>query len=169
MVWNRHLYNTSLYNAGREEAGALIRSIISAHTGPHIQAVVVGEGGTSFISDFTITEGAVTKPPTQFKFPDLKAFIRAYQTQSPREDNLSIHLLNTFIFAFAFKDLPACIFIVDHIPDLSATIFGLLQSDLPASIIGELGMKDLPAMIQATVADLGGQMTGIVAPSFFIL
>ncbi len=167
MTYNRFLYNSALYNAGREEAGAIIRSIISAHTGPHIQAVVVGEGGTSFISDFTITEGTFKKPPTQFKFPDLRATIRVFQTQAPREDNLSIDLLNVCIRGFGFKNLPASIFIVDHIPVLAATIFDLFQANLLANIIGELGMKDLPAIIQVTVADLGGQMTGVPAPSFF--
>ena len=54
MTYNRLTYNSALYNAARSEFGAIARSIISAHTGPHIQAVVGSDGGVTFVSDFTI-------------------------------------------------------------------------------------------------------------------
>jgi hypothetical protein len=165
MTWNRFLYNTALWNAGREEAPAIARSIIQAHTGPHVQAVLGSSGGTVLISDFIITEGTVKKPPTQFKFPDLGAFIRAYQTQAPREDNLSIDLLAANIRGFGFKDLPACVFIVNQLPDLPASIFGLFEANLMATILGQLGQADLPAFIQAAVANLAATMLGIQAPT----
>ena len=76
MAYGRFLYNTALYNAGREEVGAVARSIIQAHTGPHIQAVVGSTGGVSFISDFVIQEGTVTKPPSRYEFPDLQAWLQ---------------------------------------------------------------------------------------------
>ena len=62
MAYNRFLYNTALYNAGRDEVGAIAKSIIQAHTGPHIQAVVgeipsgAGQSGIAFLSDFIITQ-----------------------------------------------------------------------------------------------------------------
>ncbi len=165
MVYNRFLSNSALYNAGREEVAGIATSIIQAHTGPHIQAVVGSDTGVSFISDFVITEGTVKKPPTQFKFPDLASAIRAFQTQAPREDNLSIELIAAFIKGIAFKDLPAAIYPSNRIPDLSAIIFALGEANLLAQIVGELGTYDLPAIIQATVADLIGQILGVIAPS----
>jgi hypothetical protein len=165
MTYNRFLWNTALWNAGRDEVGAIARSIISAHTGPHVQAVVGGSGGTTLISDFTITEGTVTKPPTQYKFPDLSAFIRAYQTQAPRVDFLSIKDLAANLRGFGFKDMPACVFITNRIPDLPASIFGLFEANLLATIIGQLGQHDLPAIIQALVANLAAQMLGLAAPT----
>ncbi len=155
MAYNRFLYNEALYNAGREEVGALARSIISAHTGPHIQAVVGQAGGLAFISDFVIQEGTVRKSPSCFNFPDLSA-----RLQSVRFANLGAN-----IFGQAFKDLPACLFPVAFIPNLPANIFALGQADLIATILGKLAEKDLPAVIQVTVANLGGTMLGIEAPS----
>jgi len=162
MTYNRFLYNTALYNAGRDEVGAVAKSIIQAHTGPHIQAVVgetplgAGESGIAFLSDFIITEGLVKKPPTSFKFPDLSAILRA--VQEGRDD------LPAFIRGFAFKNLPAAVFLVNKIPDLPAFIFALGQANLPATILGSLAEKDLPAIIFVTVANLGGIMEGIRAP-----
>ena len=155
MAYNRFLYNEALYNAGREEIGALARSIISAHTGPHVQAVVGQDGGIALISDFVIQEGTVRKPPPCFNFPDLSA-----RLQSVRFANLGAN-----VFGQAFKDLPASLFPVGFIPDLPANIFALGQADLIATILGKLGEKDLPAIIQVTVANLGGTMLGIEAPS----
>ena len=155
MTYNRHTYNSALYNAGREEIGALARSIISAHTGPHKQAVVGQDGGIAFISDFVIQEGTVRKPPPCFNFPDLSA-----RLQSVRFANLGAN-----VFGNAFKDLPACLFPAPFPPDLPANIFALGQADLIATILGSLGEKDLPAIIQVTVANLGGTMLGIEAPS----
>jgi hypothetical protein len=168
MTYNRFLYNTALWNAGREEAAGIARSIIQAHTGPHIQAVVGNDGGTSFISDFVITEGTVVKPPTQFNFPDLSAWIRAYQVGPSSEGTAGGYAkddLASLIRAQQFKDLPACIFLVNNLPNLPARIFGLLQANLIATILGELGMHDLPAIIQATVANLPARMLGINAPN----
>jgi hypothetical protein len=168
MTYNRFLYNTALWNAGREEAAGIARSIIQAHTGPHIQAVVGSDGGVSFISDFVITEGTVVKPPTQFNFPDLSAWIRAYQVTPSSEGTAGGYAkddLVTLIRAQQFKDLPACIFLVNNLPNLPARIFGLFEANLIATILGELGMHDLPAVIQATVANLPAQMLGIEAPN----
>lgn len=164
MGYNRHRYNDLLYNASPDEFGPLARSIISAHTGPHIQAVVggspealAGQDGLSFISDFVIQEGTVRKPPTSFRFPDLAARIRAVQSATD--------LLNVFIFAQQIKDLPASIFLVDKIPNLPASIFGLFEANLVATILGKLGELDLGATLQGTeFADLLAQMSGIAAP-----
>ena len=163
MTYNRFLYNTALYNAGRDEVGAVAKSIIQAHTGPHIQAVVgeipsgkADQAGIAFISDFVITEGTVKKPPTSFKFPDLSAIVRA--VQAGRDD------LPAFIRGFGFKDLPACIFLVNEIPDLPASVFGFAQKDLAAFLFGKLAEKDLPAIIFVTVKNLAGFMLGIEAP-----
>jgi len=164
MTYNRFQYNTALWNAGRDEVAGVARSIIQAHTGPHVQAVIGASGGTTLISDFIITEGEVKKPPTQYKFPDLTAFIRAYQTQAPRVDFLSIQDLITSIRGFGFKDMPACVFIVNHAPDLPASIFGLFEANLLATILGKLGEQDLPAIIQALAANLAATMLGITAP-----
>lgn len=163
MTYNRFLYNTALYNAGREEAGALIRSIIQAHTGPHIQAVVGGspvppanQSGISFISDFVIQEGSVKKPPAAYNFPDLAARIRGVRTDI---DNLSASL-----FAQLARDLPAAIYLVNRIPDLPASIFGLLHKDLMAFILGELGQKDLAAILFVPQRDLAGTVFSQYAP-----
>jgi len=167
VVYNKFTYNSALWNAGRDEEAGIIRSIISAHTGPHVQAVIGSSGGTTLISDFVIAEGTVSKPPTQYKFPDLTAFIRAYQISPSSEgtaDGLAKNDLATFIRSFQFKDLPTCVFIVNHSPDLSAQIFGLFQANLLATILGKLGEHDLPAIIQATVANLAATMLGIAAP-----
>ncbi len=164
MTYNRFQYNTALWNAGRDEVAGVARSIIQAHTGPHVQAVIGASGGTTLISDFIITEGTVKKPPTQYKFPDMTAFIRAYQTQAPRVDFLSIQDLITSIRGFGFKDMPACLFIVNHNPDLPASIFGLFEANLLATILGKLGEQDLPAIIQALAANLAATMLGITAP-----
>jgi len=164
-TYNRNTYNSALYNAGREDAGALIRSIISAHTGPHIQAVLGStptpasdqtQSGISFISDFTIIEGIVRKPPIAYNFPDLRAVMRAVQTGT--ED------LALFIRAQEAFDLPACVFPVAFLPELQAVIFGLFSSDLPASITGVLAQLDLGARLQITQKDLGGIILGIAAP-----
>ena len=156
MTYNRFLYNTALYTAGREDVGAIAKSIIQAHTGPHIQAVVGGTGGLTFISDFVIQEGTLKKPPASFKFPDLSAFVRSTRRQS---DNIA-----AFIRGFGFLDLPASIFPSDRIPDLPASIFGLFEAHLIATILGRLGQKDLAAAIVAAVANLPAQMTALVAP-----
>lgn len=164
--YNRNTYNSALYNAGRNDAGAIIRSIISAHTGSHIQAVVGGDPsdsaesgfGISFISDFTIQEGSLKKPPACYFFPDLSARILVVMSQV---DNLS-----AFIRAFSFKDLPASIFLVRSQPNLPANIFALVQKDLSAFLFGKLAEKDLPATIFVPVHDLAGQMLGIESPSF---
>ncbi len=150
MTYNKFLYNTSLYTAGREEERGIVNSIIQAHTGPHIQAVVGSTSGVSFISDFVITVGTVKKPPTEFKFPDLTAFIRAYQitpSSGGQADGLAIDDLDAFIRGFGFKDMPACVFPSDKIPDLKAIIFGLFEANLAAIIIGALGEHDLPASL----------------------
>lgn len=139
MTYNRFLYNSALYNAGREEVGAVARSLIQAHTGPHIQAVAGTDEGLSFISDFTIVEGALTSPPAAYNFPDLKARINVVESD---RDNLG-----ALIRGFAFRDLPASIFLVDKIPDLPAEIFALLQKDLAAILVGVLAEKDLPALL----------------------
>jgi len=165
MSYNRFLYNTALYNAGREEIAGIARSIIQAHTGPHIQAVVAGSGGVSLISDFIITEGEIKKPPSQFKFPDLGAFIRTFQVQAPTVDGLAVDSINAFIRGFGFKNLPAALYPSDKIPDLAGIIFGLFEKNLIAIITGQLGQKDLPAIIQATVANLAAVMLGVAAPN----
>jgi len=166
MTYNRFLYNTALYNAGLEEVGAVARSIIQAHTGPHIQAVVgqVPDGssdqsGIAFLSDFIITEGTVKRPPASYNFPDLSARLKAVQSAT---DDIS-----GFIFGFAFKDLPAAIFLVDKIPDLSALIFALGQQDLAAVITEKLFQKviisdteDLIGLLQVlpAIVDLPAQL-----------
>ncbi len=163
MTYNQFLYNTALYNAGREEVGAIARSIIQAHTGPHIQAVVgeipsgAGQSGIAFLSDFTITEGTVKKSPTSFNFPDLSARLKAVQS--------ALNNLPANIFGISFKNLPAAVFLVNKIPDLSAFIFALLEQNLPATITGKLAEKDMAAFIFVTVANLGGFMEGIAAPN----
>lgn len=164
MVYNQFLYNTSLYNAGRSEVGGIIKSIIQAHTGPHIQAVVgqtplpgTSEAGISFISDFIITEGSIKKPPTSFKFPDLSAILRAVRTG---QDDII-----TFIKGVLAKDLSSSIFLVDRIPDVPASIFGLFQKDLSAFLLGKLAEKDLGAFIFVLIQNLKGFMQGIPAPN----
>jgi len=141
MVYNRFLYNTALYNAGREDVGAIAKSIISAHTGPHIQAVIGGTSGVTFVSDFNIIHGLVKSPPNAYKFPDLSAFIRGGFTDTKD--------LGASIFGFGFDDLAACIFPSHRIPDLPANIFGLFEKDLGAIIEGLLNAGDLPAFIEA--------------------
>jgi len=168
MVYNRFHYNTALWNAGREEELGIAKSIIQAHTGPHVQAVIGAAGGTTLISDFIITEGTVKKPPTQYKFPDMTAFIRAYQIRPSNEGTAAGFAKNdlaSFIRAQLFRDMPACVFIVNHSPDLPAKIFGLFEANLLAFILGKLGEHDLPAVIQATVANLAAIMLGIPAPN----
>lgn len=159
MTYNRFLYNEALYNAGREEVGAIAKSIIQAHTGPHIQAVTGSDGGVTFISDFNIIEGTVRKLPTCFNFPDLKAAISAVQA--------AIDNLGGTIVGLRFFDMPACVFPVAFIPNLQGVIFALGQADLGATILGKLAEKDLPAIIQVVVDNLGGIMTGIPAPTLF--
>jgi len=164
MAYNRFLYNTALYNAGRDEVGAIAKSIIQAHTGPHIQAVVgeipsgAGQSGIAFLSDFTITEGTVKKPPTSFKFPDLSAIAQPVRF---------VNFLAS-IFGVQFKDLPAAVFLVDKIPDLPAFIFALLEKDLSATIVEKLFVKiitsdekDLPGLLQVlpAVVDLLAEIT----------
>ncbi len=156
MTYNRFLYNSALYNAGRDEIGAIAKSVIQAHTGPHIQAVAGSTGGVSFISDFTITEGEVRKPPSRFHFPDLQARIRAVQTG--RDD------VSAWIRGWYAKDLPAAIYPVAWTPNLPASIFGLFEAGLLATIVGRLGQHDLSAVIQAAVADLSARMLGVAAP-----
>lgn len=164
MGYNRYLWNSALYNAGREEIGAVARSVIQAHTGPHVRAVIgqipsgkADQSGIALLSDFIITEGLVRKPPTSFKFPDLSAVLRAVQEGTAD--------LGAWIRGWYYKDLPASIFLVDKIPDLPAFIFALLEQNLPATIIGKLAEKDLPAFIYVTVANLGGFMQGVRAPT----
>lgn len=157
MTYNRFLYNTALYNAGREEVGAIAKSIISAHTGPHIQAVVGGTSGVTFISDFNIVEGIIRPPPQSYKFPDLSAFLRAVR---PGFDDLGAR-----IHGFGFLDLPAAIYPVDKIPDLPATIYGLFQKDLGAIVTGTLAIADLPAFLNVPVAFLGGIVNSFRAPN----
>lgn len=163
MTYNRFTYNSALFNAGRDELGAVARSLISAHTGPHIRAVVgadprphATQDGISFISDFDITEGTIKKPPTSFNFPDLQARINAVKTNSS--------LLAALVFGQAVLDLPAAIYLTNRIPDLPARVFGLLQKDLTAAILGELGMANLPASIFVAVAHLAAKITGHAAP-----
>lgn len=162
MSYNRFLYNSALYNAGREEVGAVAKSLIQAHTGPHIQAVVgsdpsFDESGISFISDFTITEGLVRKPPAAFYFPDLKALISA--VRAGQDD------LGAFLKAVRSLDLPANISPVAFIPDLGAAIFAFIEADLPASILGKLAELDLGARLQIVQEDLNGIILGIEAPN----
>ena len=157
MVYNRFLYNTALYNAGREDVGAIAKSIISAHTGPHIQAVIGGTSGVTFISDFTIIHGLVKSPPNSYKFPDLSAFIRGVLTGTKD--------LGSSIRGFGFLDLPASIFPSHRIPDLSATVFGLLQKDLGAIIEGSLAIADLPAFLNVPVHLLPAIINSFRAPN----
>ena len=95
--------------------------------------------GLAFISDFNIKEGTVRKPPAGYNFPDLSARINAVIA--------SEQLLNAFLFAQAALDIAAAIFPSDHIPNLNARIFALLQSDLGAEIFGTLMYRDLLATI----------------------
>lgn len=157
MTYNRFLYNSALYNAGRDEVGAVARSIIQAHTGPHVKAVVGSTGGVSLLSDFVITEGQFTTAPSSFNFPDLAARINAVRTST--DDLIAA------IAGIAYKDLPARISLVAKIPDLPAIIFGLLQKDLGAVITGQLAEKDLAAIIFAAVHNLGGSIFGLAAPT----
>ncbi len=162
-TYNRNTYNSALYNAGRDDAGAIIRSIISAHTGPHIKAVVgadprlpADQSGISFISDFTIIEGIVRRPPQAYNFPDLRAVMRVMQTG--KED------LAALLRAQMAYDMPACVFPVAFIPDLKAAIFAYAETDLSADIFGILAQLDLAARIQIVQEDLGGIILGIAAP-----
>jgi hypothetical protein len=159
MPYNRFLYNTALYNAGREEVGAIAKSIIQAHTGPHIQAVVGGTSGVTFISDFNIIQGIIKPPPSSYRFPDLSAYLKAV---FPGTKNL----LAT-IHGFAFFDLPAAIYPSDRIPDLPAAVFSLLQKDLGAIIEGALAIADLPAFLNVPVAALPAVITSFYAPRLF--
>ena len=163
-TYNRNTYNSALYNAGRDDRGAIIRSIIQAHTGPHIQAVVgadprlpANQFGISFISDFTIIEGVVRKPPLCYNFPDLKAVMRVMQTGSKN--------LPATIFAQRYFDMPACTYPVAFIPELRAFIFAYIEQDLGADIFGILAQLDLAAIIQIVQEDLGGFILGIEAPN----
>jgi hypothetical protein len=162
--YNQNTYNSALYNAGREDRGGIIKSIIQAHTGPHIQAVVGGDprfpanqDGVSFISDFNIIEGIVRKPPICYNFPDLKAVMRVMQVGQQDLEAL-LRVQNAF-------DMPACTFPVAFLPDLGAIVFGLFEKDLPAYIFGELARLDLPAILQIVQEDLGGEILGIAAPN----
>lgn len=164
MTYNSALYNEIIYNSDRRELGALAKSLISAHTGPHIQAIVgslpgIGtNGGLSFISDFTITEGTIRKPPAAFNFPDLSARIRAFNRQTAD--------LGMFIIAQQIKNLRASVFIVDRIPDLPARIVPLVFVSLPASIVGMLAEANLAARLQGTeFIHLAAKMTGVPAPN----
>lgn len=157
MTYNRFLYNSALYNAGREEVGAVARSLIQAHTGPHIQAVVGGKDGVSFISDFNIIEGRFTRPPSAFNFPDLTAWIRAVNTDTAD--------LGVDLFVWGAGHLAASIYPVAFIPNLPASIFGLLQSDLGGSLTGVLGQLDLPASLFIPQHELGGRVFGLAAPN----
>lgn len=166
MVYNQINYNQILYNSTRRRFGALARSIISAHTGPHIQAVVGGSpdsnggvGGLSFISDFIIRqEGTKSPPPTAFNFPDLSAFIQGFIRQT---DDLPV-----FIRAQQIKDLPAKIFIVDRFPDLSGRINSLIFIDLGAGIFGMLAEANLAARLQGTeFVNFPAKILGIESPS----
>ena len=156
MTYNRFLYNTALYNAGRDEVGAVAKSVIQAHTGPHIQAVVAGTSGVTFISDFTVTEGIVKPPPTSYRFPDLHVWLRVVR---PGSKNLAAN-----IFGQAYLDLPAAIYPSNRIPDLPASIYGLFQQDLGAIIEGSLAIRDLPAIIQATTSYLAASIVSFYAP-----
>lgn len=163
-TYNRNTYNSALYNAGRDERGGIIKSIIQAHTGPHIQAVVGGgprypanQDGVSFISDFTIIEGTVRKPPICYNFPDLKAVMRVMQVGQKDLEAL-LQVQNAF-------DMPACAFPVAFLPELGALIFALCEAELPAYIFGELARLDLGAILQIVQEDLGGQILGIAAPN----
>ena len=157
MVYNRFLYNTALYNAGREDVGAIAKSIISAHTGPHIQAVVGGTSGVTFISDFDIIHGIVKSPPNAYCFPDLSAWLRARFTGTKD--------LGAAIHGFGYLDLAACIFPSHRIPDLPATIFGLFQKDLGAIIEGSLAIADLPAFLFVPVHALPAIINSFRAPN----
>jgi len=157
MTYNRFLYNTALYNAGREDVGAIAKSIISAHTGPHIQAVVGGTSGVTFISDFEIIHGLVKSPPSQYKFPDLSAWLRARFTGTKD--------LGASIRGFGYGNLPACIFPSHRIPDLPATIFGLFQKDLGATVEGVLAIADLPAFLNVPVHALPAIINSFRAPN----
>ncbi len=153
MTYNRQIYNSALYNAGRDEIAGIARSIISAHTGPHIKAVIGSTGGVSLLSDFEIQEGTIVKPPTSFKFPDLSAKIKG---TTPGTKGLPAS-----IRGFAFADFIAKIFPSDPVPpDLAARIFALIESNLSAFILGELAQADLPASIFPIFADLTGSMVG---------
>ena len=163
-TYNINTYNSALYNAGRDEVGAIARSIIQAHTGPHIQAVVgsdprlpANQSGISFISDFNIIEGTVRPPPTSFFFPDLRARLNVIQIG--QED------LNTLLQAIQKFDMPAGVFPVAFLPDLGAILFGLVEEDLPAFIFGKLAELDLGARLQIVQEDLSGRILGIEAPN----
>ena len=163
-TYNINTYNSALYNAGRDDRGAIIRSIIQAHTGPHIQAVVgadprlpANQSGVSFITDFTIIEGTVRKPPLCYNFPDLKAVMRVMQVGSLD--------LDATIFAQRFFDMPACTYPVAFLPELRAFIFAFIEQDLGADIFGILAQLDLGAIIQIVQEDLGGFILGIAAPN----
>jgi len=183
MTYNRFLYNSALWNAGREDAGPIARSIIQAHTGPHLQAVIGSTAGVSLISDFIIEEGSVVKPPSSFKFPDLSSRVNAvfpgqvpYLKKNP--------FLPANIHAWGYGDMNACVFLVTKTPDLGGNIFGLFEATLAAFIEGSLGEKDLAASIFGAAADfpaiinellegslfpfapsIGGRMTGIASPT----
>lgn len=163
-TYNRNTYNSALYNAGRDDAAAIIKSIIQAHTGPHIQAVVgadprrpANQSGISFISDFTIIEGVVRRPPICYNFPDLKAVMRVMQTGSLD--------LDANVYAQQYFDMPACTYPVAYLPDLRAFIFAYIEHDLGADIFGILAQLDLGAILQIVQEDLGGFVLGIAAPN----
>ena len=114
--------------------------------------------GLSFISDFILRQGDFKGPPSAYNFPDLSARIRGVRTSTGD--------LSTFIYAQQIKDLRARIYLVDHIPDLPARIFGLFQKDLAATIAGFLAQADLAARLQGTVfSDLLARITGHDAPT----
>ena len=163
MVYNKFLYNTALYNAGRDEAPGISRSIIQAHTGPHIQAVVGSTVGVSLISDFIIIQGP-TPVPTSFCFPDLRAIVKVVFPSSPPYLDRT-PFLPANIRGFGFGDLPACVFPSNRIPDLSGNIFGLFEKNLGAIIEGFLATADLSATIFIPQKDLAGFMLGIAAPN----
>ncbi len=165
MTFNRFLYNSALWNAGREEAGAVARSIIQAHTGPHIQAVVGSESGVSLISDFIITEGVVNNLPHSFKFPDLTARVNAvFPGRVPYLDRNPF--LSASIRGIRFRDLSASVFLVDHTPDLGGRVFGLFEATLAAFIEGRLGEKDLGGTIFGTALDLSAVINALLDGSF---
>ena len=157
MTYNRNLYNSALYNAGRSEAGAAIKSLISAHTGPHIKAVVGVSGGVTFISDFNIVEGSISKPPTSFRFPDLSAIVTAIRIGTAD--------LGASIHGFAYKDLLAKIFPVETIPDLVAYIKALASSDIQASILGMLAEANLGATLFVAIHNLSARIFSFDAPT----
>lgn len=162
--YNSNTYNSALYNAGRDEASAVAKSIIQAHTGPHIQTALGFQSklfsdsfDISFISDFNIVEGSVRKPPQFFIFPDLKARIKS--VKSGQDD------LNSLVVGFAIDDLLGKIFPTNKIPELNGIIFGLLENNLSGIILGRLAEANLSARLQIVQENLAGIILGLDAPN----